>query len=414
MSGQVVVVGGGAAGFFGAIHVAELAPQARVVLLEKSSQFLGKVRISGGGRCNVTHACFDARELVKRYPRGSRALTGPFTKFGAEDVIQWFGARGVELKREPDGRMFPVTDDSATVVQCLMRAARDAGVELGTGVGVEKLERTEQGMRVVSAAGETWDAHSVLIASGGSRALAMAKPWAALGHNIVEPVPSLFTFNIEAPWLTALAGVSLPLAGAKVSGTSLAESGPLLITHWGLSGPVILRLSAWGARELHGLDYRFEIVVDWTGGMTRPALEERFAEAGQLHGAKKIPGDPKARIPLRLWQTLCQQAGVGPDQKWSELRRELRMALVEQLCATRFSVSGKSVNKDEFVTCGGVSLKEVDLRTMESRLVPGLYFAGEVLDIDGITGGFNFQSAWTTGWLAGRAMADALGGQAAT
>jgi hypothetical protein len=408
-SGRVIVIGGGAAGFLAAITCAESAPGTEVVLLEKGPQFLSKVRISGGGRCNVTHACFDAREFASRFPRGGQALIGPFQRFQARDTVEWFESRGVKLKTEEDGRMFPVTDSSQTIIDCLINAAKRAGVKLLTGRGVDEVEKRGDGrFETILSNRETLQCDHLLLATGGCRTVAMGRLAESLGHTLVPPVPSLFTFHIEVPWLRDLAGVSVQEVEAAVPGTKLRERGPLLVTHWGLSGPVILRLSAWGARELHALDYKFPLHVNWL-----PELNENgiYDELNRCH--KEQPGRLMVNVPIgslaaRLWKQLFLSTGIPPGMRWAELSRANRRGLVEKLRRTEFSVTGKSLNKEEFVTCGGVKLSEVNFKTMESRICPGLHFAGELLDIDGITGGFNFQSAWTTGWIAGRAMAETL------
>lgn len=404
-SQHIIVVGGGAAGFFAAITAAEAG--ARVTLLERGPQLLSKVRISGGGRCNVTHACFDAREFTTRYPRGGQALIGAFKRFQASDTVAWFEARGVKLKTESDGRMFPVTDDSATIVECLVRAARDAGVSVQTNCGVDSVCRTEAGFELVLTGGEKISCERLLLATGGCRAAVGGHLAASLGHTIEAPVPSLFTFSIAVPWLKELAGASVESAEVSVPGTDLRERGPVLVTHWGLSGPVVLRLSAWGARELHALDYKFPLRVNWLPQANADSLLKEFNVRRQAQGAKLVVNAPIAPLTARLWEALVLAAGIDRETRWAAVTRVQQQQLVQQLTRTEFAVTGKSLNKDEFVTCGGVKLGEVNFKTMESRICPGLYFAGELLDIDGITGGFNFQAAWTTGWIAGNAMAGA-------
>jgi hypothetical protein len=402
---QIIIIGGGAAGFMAAITAAEANPHAAVTILEKSGEFLSKVRISGGGRCNVTHACFDAREFATRFPRGNRELIGPFRRFGAANTVAWFESRGVKLKTEPDGRMFPTTDLSLTIVDCLTNAARRAGVRLRSNCRVSHVaRRTEGGFTVALANGESLVADAVMLAPGGCRTEETGKLATDLGHTIEPPVPSLFTFHINTSWLTKLAGLSVDPVEATVPGSNLRERGPLLITHWGASGPVILRLSAWGARELHGMNYAFPLVINWVPAMTEPALVAEFQSRRTQHGAKLLTSVPMAPIPMRLWEQLVLVSGAPATMRWAALTKPVQQALVRQLTRTELTVSGKSLNKDEFVTCGGVRLAEVDFKTMQSRICPGLYFGGEFLDIDGITGGFNFQAAWTTGWLAGTAM----------
>lgn len=391
---RVMVVGGGAAGFMAAITAAEAG--ADVTLLEKNRQFLRKVKISGGGRCNVTHACFDAREFATRYPRGERELIGPLQRFGARETVEWFESRGVKLKTEADGRMFPVTDDSQTIIDCLVSAAKAAGVRLVT---VEQASRLfspddKQAGRLFNiqlTSGHSIECDRLLLATGGCRATV-----GPFGHTIEPPVPSLFTFHVTG-W-SDLAGITVD---AEVSAAGRTERGPVLFTHTGLSGPAILRLSAWRARELHALHYRFPLTVKWLDvdcrTRQRHLVQLDFDKMRREHGAKLVANTPL--LPTRLWERLA------PDARWSKLTTAEQNAFAQRLTRTELQVTGKSMNKEEFVTCGGVRLSEVNFKTMESKLRPGLYFAGELLDIDGITGGFNFQAAWTTGWLAGHAMA---------
>ena len=405
-SRKVIIVGGGAAGFFSAITCAEAARDADVTLLEKSGQFLSKVRISGGGRCNVTHACFDGRELSARFPRGERALIAPFQRFQASDTVAWFQSRGVKLKTESDGRMFPITDSSQTIIECLVRAAEAAGVKLICNRGVKAVTRRKDGgFELTVSNNETLACDRLLLATGGCRTPALAEMAVSLGHTLEPPVPSLFTFHIETPWLRELAGVSLEAVEASVAGTKLRERGALLVTHWGLSGPVILRLSAWGARELHRLDYRFALQLNWLPELDEKAIAAELDERRKGQPARFVVNTPIRPLTARLWERLVKAAGVLPDTRWAALSRAAQHHLIQRLTRTELLVTGKSLNKEEFVTCGGVRLGEIDFKTMQSRVCPGLYFAGEVLDIDGITGGFNFQAAWTTGWIAGRAMA---------
>lgn len=402
----MIVAGGGAAGFFGAITCAEARPGWTIKLFEKGPKFLSKVRISGGGRCNVTHACFDPRIFSSRYPRGEGALTGPFHRFQARDTVEWFERRGVALKAETDGRMFPVTDSSETVIECLMRSARGAGVQLMAGRGVERAERLEDGGFVVRMSdGGNEECERLLLATGGCRTPALGALAAGLGHTLVAPVPSLFTLHAGTEWVRGLAGISVEDVELTVPGTRLRERGPILITHWGMSGPVTLRLSAWGARILHGFNYQFDLHVNWLPKMAVGQLTVELQERRKKQPAKLVVNSPVAPLPARLWEQIVLSAGIDRSKRWSELSRGAEHALIQQLTHARFPITGKSLNKDEFVTCGGVRLSEVNFKTMESRICPGLYFAGELLDIDGITGGFNFQAAWTTGWIAGRAMA---------
>jgi predicted Rossmann fold flavoprotein len=411
---RVIVVGGGAAGFFAAISCAEkLGANGTVTLLEATAHPLAKVRVSGGGRCNVTHACFEPRELLKKYPRGGRELLGAFSRFQPRDTVAWFAARGVELKTEEDGRMFPVTDDSATIVDCLTRAAEQAGVKIVTSLGVRTVERSP--MASGSSSGSAFwltltddsnlRCERLLIATGGNKSSAGLIIAEKLGHSIVPPVPSLFTFHIDDKRLEGLSGVSVPNATTAVSGTKLKESGPLLITHWGLSGPAILKLSAWGARELAKAGYEFPVTVNFAGTLSRELLLKELTLVREKNPRKQITTWSPLDMPQRLWERLVTSSGILATAPWAQVGNAALASLAAQLTAAEFKVVGKSLFKEEFVTCGGVKLSEVDFRTMESRVCPGLHFAGEVLDIDGITGGFNFQSAWTTGWLAGQAMA---------
>ena len=396
------MVGGGAAGFFAAIAAAEQG--SRVILLEKTARVLDKVRISGGGRCNVTHACFEPREFVTRYPRGGKALLSPFQKFSARDTVAWFEARGVKLKAEADGRMFPITDSSQTIVDCLVSAAQAAGVTVRLNSSVQCVVKNAAGQFELTVGDEKLICDRLLLATGGCRAAAAGQLAASLGHTIEAPVPSLFTLQIASPWLASLAGVAVT-AEVSVPGTKLRERGPVLITHWGLSGPAILRLSAWGARALHDLNYQFALHINWLPESSAEAIQQEFQARRVTCGAKLLLNVPLFPLTTRLWEQLVAASGVPRDTRWSALSRPQAQALGQQLLRTEFRVTGKSLNKDEFVTCGGVKLDEVNFKTMESKLCPGLHFAGELLDIDGVTGGFNFQAAWTTGHVAGRAMA---------
>jgi predicted Rossmann fold flavoprotein len=405
---HIVVAGGGAAGFMAAIVCAEASPGIPVTVLEKTAQFLSKVRISGGGRCNVTHACFDARELGAYYPRGGNALGGAFGKFQPRDTVGWFAARGVELKTEPDGRMFPVTDSSKTIIDCLLRAARAAGVELRANCGLERAERRAGGGFVLQlSGGGILVCARLMLATGGCRAAAAGQLAVSLGHTLAAPVPSLFTFHIPVPWLRELAGVSVDPVEVTLPGLRLRERGALLITHTGVSGPAVLRLSAWGARVLHEQKYQFPLHINWLPHLKAESIAAALESCRAAQPARFIVNTPFLRLPARLWERLILAAGIARATRWAEMSRASRHQLIQQLIRTAFEVTGRSLNQDEFVTCGGVPLREVNFQSMESRLCPGLYFGGELLDIDGITGGFNFQSAWTTGWLAGNAMSTA-------
>lgn len=410
---DLVVAGGGAAGFFAAITVAEAAPGMRVLILEKSREVLGKVRISGGGRCNVTHGCVDPKVLVTHYPRGGRQLIGPLHHWGPAETMSWFEARGVPLKTEADGRVFPCSDSSQSIIDCLTRSARDAGVEVRTSTALEDvLPLDGGGFEVRTADGGRLRARRLLLATGGTRNRFGADVVQALGHRVEAAAPSLFTFKIEDDRLADLQGLAVEHAVVRVADSkSLVAAGPVLITHWGLSGPGILRLSAWGARELQQRQYRFEVVVNWCGDLREDEALKRFAAMRTDSPRRKVLNEALFGIPARLWKRLVIRAAgeVRAGQlQWPQLDKASARGLAQQLTACRLQVEGKSMNKDEFVTCGGVHLAEVDFRTMESRKVPGLHFAGEVLDIDGVTGGFNFQAAWATGRLAGEAIAESL------
>ena len=407
---RIIIAGGGAAGFFAAIAGAEADPEAEVTLIEATSHPLAKVRVSGGGRCNVTHACFEPRELVKKYPRGGRELLGPLTRFGPRDTVAWFAARGVALKTEADGRMFPVTDRSATIVDCLTQAAQQAGVKLSTSLGVRQAENVARAdgppdFWLTLTDGSNLRCDRLLLATGGNKSSVGLTIAAALGHAIEPPVPSLFTFHCDDARLVGLSGVAVEQVTATVRGTKLRTDGPLLVTHWGLSGPAILKLSAWGARELHAASYKFVLGLNWVAPRTPAGTRSELAAFRAAHPKRQVATANPFVLPARLWERLAAAAGLAPDAQWAGVSNAALGALAAQLAEGEYAVTGKSVNKEEFVTCGGVRLREVDFATMESRLCPGLHFAGEVLDLDGVTGGFNFQAAWTTGWHAGRAMA---------
>ena len=408
---DLVVIGGGAAGFFAAITCAESAPGAKVLVLEKTAHTLGKVKISGGGRCNVTHACFEPKALADHYPRGSKALIGPFNRWGASDTVSWFRARGVELKTEADGRMFPTTDNSQTIIDCLEHTARQAGVIIQTSTSVISVianhaNKAEQAphFTLTTNQEETLQSKAILLATGGTRLASGARLSESLGHTLIPNVPSLFAFNITDDRLESLAGVSVADTSVSVAGIKLNAVGPLLITHHGLSGPGILKLSAWGARDLHQLDYQFTVTINWLPGAD---VAQTLNQERSHHGKRKVCSRaPFEHFPKRLWKRLCIASNIADDCTWSQLSKENTNRLTEELSCGQFEVSGKSINKDEFVTCGGVKINEVNMKTLQSKITPGLYFAGEVLDIDGITGGFNFQNAWTTGHLAGTAAAE--------
>ncbi|MDF1814453.1 MAG: NAD(P)/FAD-dependent oxidoreductase [Verrucomicrobiales bacterium] len=406
MDYDLIVIGGGAAGFFGAITCAETAASRRkILILEKGPEVLQKVKISGGGRCNVTHDCHDPGEFVTNYPRGRRTLNGPLHRWSAGDMIDWLSEKGVALKTEADGRMFPVSDDSQTIIDCFLSTAKQEGIEIRCRQEVADVTFEDDRFCLELQSGEVLKSATLLIATGGIRTPSGAKFAGKFGHSMQEAAPSLFTFKIDDPRIEDLAGISVPCGIASVTGTKFREQGPILITHWGLSGPGILKVSAQGARELQQMNYHFETVINWIGDRTGEDTAQSLSELRTESGKQSVFANPQFSIPMRLWRRLCEAAGVPVDMKWGNISRKELHRLIDQLTACRFSVTGKSMNKEEFVTCGGVTLKEVNFKTLESRLQPGLFFAGEVLDIDGVTGGFNFQSAWTTGRIAGATIA---------
>ena len=401
---DIIVVGGGPAGFFAAIRCAELNPKLNVLIIEKASQTLGKVIISGGGRCNVTHACFEPAQLITNYPRGGNELRGAFSRFQPKDTVEWFESRGVKLKTEADGRMFPSTDDSNTIAECLRDAARKAGVWVELRTSLLKVEKGSRGgfrLEVRSEASVLpLQTKKLLIATGSDRkTLDIVK---SLGHTVIDPVPSLFTFNIKDKRIYGLSGVAVENVTLKMD--AITTRGALLITHWGLSGPAVLRLSAWSARELFEKKYRAKVTVNWLGDYSLDKtldILQRNKEWKENVRKKVVTTPAFSQIPLRLWKQLVRFIG---EKNWGDISKAELRKLASELTAGEFKIEGKGQFKEEFVTCGGVSLKEVDFKTMQSRVVENLFFAGEVLDIDGITGGFNFQSSWTTGWLAGSAL----------
>lgn len=410
---DLIVIGGGAAGFYAAITCAEQSAlygaSPRVLILEKSSRVLDKVRISGGGRCNVTHHCFDAKRMATNYPRGDKALIGPLHRFGVTETVAWFAEHGLELKTEADGRMFPTSNTSQSVIDVLRGAADAAGVNVRTRAAVRSVEAfndaytTQTRFEVCLKGGESLRTRCLVLATGGARAGAGAELASQLGHKLIEPVPSLFTFHVDDWRIRDLQGLAVDPVGVRIDEADLKNEGPLLITHRGFSAPAILKLSAWGARKLHALDYTFTLRVDWLhGDDPSPTFATLRARAGTRHVHTRSPFDA---IPRRLWQRLVAAARIDEQQTWATLQAGPRDALIAQLTDATFEVTGKSTHKDEFVTAGGVPTDDVDMRTMESRICPGAFIAGELLDVDGVTGGFNFQNAWTTGHLAGTAIA---------
>lgn len=402
---RVIVVGGGAAGFFAAINVAEMNRNAEVIIVEKSNKLLAKVLVSGGGRCNVTHACFDNSLLVKNYPRGEKELRGSFNRFTTQDTIDWFKQHGVDLKTEDDGRMFPITNNSETIANCLLDTAHRLNIKIKTGVCVKEIAVLNNKTFLLKTETEYIpQCDKLIIASGGNPKNENYNWLRKTGHTIVAPVPSLFTFNIPDNNITKLMGVSVPWAKVKIADTKLETEGPLLITHWGLSGPAVLKASAWGARILYEMSYNFTVLVNWLPGYKEEGLRNTILVFKNNNASKNIIGNSPVDIPKRLWEFFLQKATVPETARWADMNKKQINNLVSILLCDSYRVKGKTTFKEEFVTCGGVNLKEVDFGTMQSKFVPNLYFAGEVLDVDGITGGFNFQNAWTTAWIAANDM----------
>lgn len=400
---KVVVIGGGAAGFFGAICAAQAGVE--VTLLEAGQNCLSKVLISGGGRCNVTHSCFEPALLVQHYPRGGKALRGAFSQFQPKHTIEWFTDRNVKLKTEADGRIFPITDDARTIADCLLNQAADLGVKIYTQSPVKAVAKVEDQFLVTLRSEQVLTADRVLIATGSNpNGYQFAR---SLGHSVIDPVPSLFTFNIRDDRLTDLAGVSVDPVRLRlqVGEAKFEQTGALLITHWGVSGPAVLKLSAWAARELHDARYQARLSINWLPKQNPEQLRQELTAVRNQIPQKTIAANCPVMLPRRLWERLTEAVGIQKERRWAELSNKTLNQLIQELMQGSYQISGKGVFKDEFVTCGGVNLKEINFKTMESRCCPGLYFAGEVLDIDGVTGGFNFQSAWTTGWIAGNAIA---------
>ena len=403
----VAVIGGGAAGFFTAVNTARQNRAIRVVIFEKSKEVLSKVRISGGGRCNVTHHCFDPEVLASHYPRGSKVLRWSFEQFQAKDTVKWFESRGVKLKAEEDGRMFPVTDSSETVINCLLQEARKYHVQIHKNTRVKSITPREEGgfdLSLSKGGSEHYDA-AVVAAGGFSRE--NAYDWLKkLGHKIIPPVPSLFTFNFRDKVFSDLAGISVPKAEVHIEGTRFTEKGPVLITHWGLSGPAVLKLSAWAARMLYEKEYRYTVRVNWLASMKETEVRETLQRLRDQNAKKQVIRQDRLPLPARLWERIVKLSEISEKKRWAELSNQELHQLLQQLLHARYDIQGKTTYKEEFVTCGGVPLNKVDPDTLESKIVPNLYFAGEVLDIDGVTGGFNFQAAWTNAWLAAKSLAE--------
>lgn len=398
---NITIIGGGAAGFFAALSAKEHFPQAQVCILEKTSKFLGKVKISGGGRCNVTNATFNNRILSERYPRGEKFLRKAFEQFDAQSTVNWFESRGVALKTYPDHCIFPLSNESQSIIDCFLQEARKLNIELLTNHSVEQIRQSETGFEIDTNQGLK-KADRVIITVGGQPKSTWFAGIESFGLNIIPPVPSLFTFNMPREPIKALMGLVVEKARVRIEGQKLIGIGPLLITHWGMSGPAILQLSAWGARILAEKEYTGAVLVNWLDEMKEESLRIQFSEIQKAHGAKMLQNHNPFPMPNRLWMYLLEKNGIQPDLRWVDLVGKNANKLINTLINDRYEVQGKTTFKEEFVTAGGIDLAEIDVNTMQSKKVSGLYFAGEVLDIDGITGGFNFQAAWTTGYIAGK------------
>jgi predicted Rossmann fold flavoprotein len=400
---RIAIIGGGAGGFFTAINAAENNPNLSITIFEKSNQLLGKVKVSGGGRCNVTHACFEPKELVKFYPRGHKELLGPFHSFMTGDTMEWFEKRGVALKIEEDNRVFPVSDSSQTIIDCFMHEVHRLNIEIVKQSGIKELKQMDAGRWEVTSDTKNYLFDAVVIASGGN-AKDVFSILEQLGYSITSLVPSLFTFNIKDDRIQDLSGLSVERAAVKINGTKLIEIGPLLITHWGMSGPAILKLSAVGARHLADIQYNFDISVDFSFDWDEEDIREQCSIFRQEHPKKSVMNTPLAAIPKRLWQQICAFSGISNTLIWAELPQKSQNKLLETIKRAQFHVNGKSTNKEEFVTCGGIDLKQINFQDFSSKLHPNLHFVGEVLNIDALTGGFNFQAAWTGGYCIGKAL----------
>jgi hypothetical protein len=397
---KVIVIGGGAAGFFAAINCAQKNINYEVILIEKTRKLLSKVRISGGGRCNVTHACFDNKELVKRYPRGSKELQSVFNRFTTNDTVSWFENRDVKLKTENDGRMFPESNTSESIVNCLMQEAEFSGVKILLNTDTQEIIQNKNGFTLKIKDQNNIDCDAIIITTGGNPKEGAYKWLANLGHKVIKPVPSLFTFKVPNNNITKLMGVAVADAKVKIAKTKLETTSPLLITHWGFSGPAVLKTSAWGARVLSDLNYEFTILINWVPSINEEGIKEIIADLKFNHPKKTILKNVLLNLPKRLWEHFVLHSNIKEETRWGDLSKKQLNSLINKLQSNEYQVRGKTTFKEEFVTCGGISLKDIDLKTMESKRIPNIYFAGEVIDIDGITGGFNFQNAWSTAYIA--------------
>jgi len=402
---KAVVIGGGAAGFFGAVSIARYNPDAEVILLERSHKLLSKVKVSGGGRCNVTNAETNISTLLKNYPRGAKELRTVFNSFSTNDTVRFFEERGVPLKAENDGRVFPVSDQSQSIIDCLVKEARKLDVKILTDVHVKALRKEKDQFELTIKSGEKILCDKVLIATGGFHNPESYAWLQTIGHSVIKPVPSLFTFNIPDFRLDGLQGLSVGNVSVRVNGIKQSQEGSILITHWGLSGPSVIKLSAWLARRLHELNYSFSVVVNWLPQYNEETFREYLSALKKENNKKVFSSSALFNLPRRLWERFVALAQIDPDMRWHDLSKKQINVLTQEVVNGTYAVNGKTTFKEEFVTAGGVRLKEIDMHTMESKVEPGLYFAGEILDIDGVTGGFNFQAAWSTGFVAGKHIA---------
>ena len=396
---SLTVIGGGAAGFFGAIQLAEQHAGSKIIILEKSSKLLSKVRVSGGGRCNVTHHCFEPAELSHHYPRGQKSLKSLFRKYQARDVVNWFENKGVKLKAEADGRMFPVTDNSETIITCFLTLTEQHKIKIETHAGVEWIKPCADHFEIRYSNTILKTKH-VLVATGGHPQAQAYDLIKNLGHTIVKPIPSLFTLNDSQKQFKDLMGVSVSSGVVRIAGTKFYQEGPILITHWGLSGPAVIKLSAWAAEYFHAHNYEATVLISWIKETQEEIVRKFLLDYKSTNKKRKVYSYPLYELPQRLWTRLCELAEIEDEKIWDELSNKNINKLLELLIRCPFKIKGKTTFKEEFVTCGGVDLAEVDLETMESKKVKNLFFAGEVLNIDGETGGFNFQAAWTTAYVA--------------
>jgi len=402
---KLIVIGGGAAGFFCAVNAARLNPKIEVVIVEKNNKILSKVRVSGGGRCNVTHSCFDIQELVKKYPRGQNFLKKSFHWFNTRQTIDWFEERGVTLATEADGRMFPITNTSQTIIDCLMKETNKYGVRINYSTEIIEIKKTDSVFELLTNSNQVIQADFICIACGGYPKSTQFEWLQKIGHHIETPVPSLFTFNVPQHPILQLMGVSVESAQIKITGTKLSNEGPLLITHWGFSGPAVLKLSAYAARVLAEKNYDFTILINWIKDYNEHSLRDEWIHIREKFAAQKVYSKNPFQVPNRLWQFLLQLCEIQEQQRWADITVKQQNQLIRLLTAHEFQVKGKTTFKEEFVTCGGIQLSEVEANTMQSKKMQNLFFAGEILDVDGITGGFNFQNAWTSGWLAAKSIA---------